>query len=786
MKGNILDLIFSNCPDLISSISVHPHPHNFISTDHLIISFCICRHKSIRSNTNHSCSYFSDLSKLDTEGLNNHLLEFDYISVLRASDPDDAWSALKQIISNAIILFAPKVLLRTHQFPKWFTPHIRHSIKKVKSLRRRYTLHPTPHLLNCIDLLEQDLRSDISTAKQNFQSDLAMDLARGHPSGIYKYIRKLTKSSVFPTSMKDGPHSASNDDDITELFNKYFFSVFKPSNAKSTQLEDLSHIPLPTETMCSVDFSEEDVFTELQRLTPDKAMGIDGISPKTLKVCALGIYQPVYHLFRLCFNTNRLPTEWKTHCIIPIFKSGNKSSVRNYRPISLLCVISKVLERIIFNKISAFVFDQISTNQYGFFPSRSTTQQLLVYFSEISTSLQNNCHVDSIYIDISKAFDSVSHNLLLVKLYRFGIIGSLWIWFRTYPTDRIQRVRVNSSLSSPLPVLSGVPQGSILGPLLFLLFINDMETAVNHSRILTFADDTKLFRRINSSTDHDLLQDDINALFKWSQDNRLDFNLKKSSLLPFRKPPAISTVSSYTINGNELPTETLVKDLGVYLSADLKWSSHYNNITSSSLRTLYLIKRLFKCSNSIPAKRKLFLSLVRPKLLYGSQVWRPHLVKDTMQLERIQRLATKFILNDYQSSYKNRLSRLNLLPLSMMFEINDIMMLLRSLKSGLDMSNHISFYHSSSRLTSFGKLVPHNNVGGYNWFYYNRVVHLYNALPYIDLSLSIPSLKNQIYTYFINHFNSNFNPDLSCTYYLLCPCSSCSMYKNFNLSYFKS
>ena len=300
-----------------------------------------------------------------------------------------------------------------------------------------------------------------------------------------------------------------------------------------------------------------------------------------------------------------------------------------------------------------------------------------------------------------------------------------------YLTNRSQLVQINSTRSSLLPVLSGVPQGSILGPLLFLVYVNDMESVIIFSRILLFADDTKCFRSISNPTEVDFLQQDIDSFYKWSLDNHLDFNLKKSVALSFHgnlPPPN----RSYSLSDNQLPNKTRFKDLGVTMSADMVWSNHLDQIISSALNTLALLRRSFSHTSSTAAIKRLYLVMVRPKLLYCSQIWQPRLVKDFLQLEKVQRLATKYILNDYTLSYSSRLKKLELLPLTMMLELNDILFLIRSLKSpspAFDILNYIQFYNSSSRLSTFRKLKPNLN----NWLYFNRVVHLWNALPFIVL-----------------------------------------------------
>jgi hypothetical protein len=197
--------------------------------------------------------------------------------------------------------------------------------------------------------------------------------------------------------------------------------VFTQSSFCIPPLEEL---PVPISTLSDIGLSEMDVFDAFSSLDPSKLMGVDGIGPKILKHCALALYKPIHHLFLLSLSQHYLPTEWRLHLITPIFKSGDKSSVRNYRPISLLCVISKVLER-----MTKFVSNFLSHSQFGFRPKHSTTQQLLAFLSCIQDSFSSNSQTDVIYLDFKKAFDSVSHNELLVNIWSFGITGNLWKWF---------------------------------------------------------------------------------------------------------------------------------------------------------------------------------------------------------------------------------------------------------------------------------------------------------------------------------------------------------------------
>ena len=217
-----------------------------------------------------------------------------------------------------------------------------------------------------------------------------------------------------------------------------------------------------------------EVYDALSSLDPNKASGIDDIPPRVLRLCADALYRPLYNLFTISLRYGIVPTGWKVHKIVPVFKAGDPSSVKNYRPISLLSNISKVLERLVFNKIISHVNTSISPLQFGFTEESSTLQQMLLFIDSI---VNHPSQTDVIYLDISKAFDTVSHGILLSKLWHFGISGSLWAWFKNYLFNRYQRVSINNNLSHTLPVISGVPQGSILGPVLFLICMNDITSS---------------------------------------------------------------------------------------------------------------------------------------------------------------------------------------------------------------------------------------------------------------------------------------------------------------------
>ena len=517
------------------------------------------------------------------------------------------------------------------------------------------------------------------------------------------------------------------------------------------------------------------MFEILSTLDITKAPGLDGISPAVLRYCASPLLMPIYHLFISSISTGRIPSQWCTHCIIPIHKSGDKTQVTNYRPISLLCILSKVLERIIYNRIMNFAMNSFTLHQFGFLPKRSTLQQLILFTEKLLDGKSNKNEVDVIYMDFRKAFDSVSHNALLSKLQALGISGKLWSWLETYLKTRAQCVRIGDKYSDLCEVLSGVPQGSILGPLLFGIFINDLPLSVDHSTPYLYADDTKCLNTIHSLADMQDLQNDLDNVSTWSLRWRLFFNESKFVHIRFCSSNSDST-TTYKIKDRAIDRKSYHKDLGIYYSYNLTWTEHYKHISVKAYNTLGLLRRSFK-TNNIQAKKQLYISLVRSQLLYCSQLWRPQLIRDIQNLERIQRRATKYILNNYDLSYRQRLEQLHMLPLMYIYELNDLMFLIKTLKfpsSHFDISQYIQFVNHSTRAASAHKLSHHSATSSYHNSYFKRIIRLWNSMPVLDLTLSLDSIKIQLIKYLWTNFTVNFISDSPCTFHLLCPCHRCS------------
>jgi hypothetical protein len=388
--------------------------------------------------------------------------------------------------------------------------------------------------------------------------------------------------------------------------------------------------------------STDDILRHLLKLKPSSASGDDALPGFILKDCAQILVTPLHFLYNLILTTSVYPCLWKVGKICPIFKSGKKNIISNYRPVTILPHISKVFESIIYSYIYTNVQNVISEHQHGFFRGRSTSTNLSCISHFISAALDKNTQVDVIYTDFSKAFDRIDHNILLNKLRHFGFSDCLLNLFESYLSDRFCYVNVLGFYSARLVVNSGVPQGSNLGPLLFLLFINDI-VEIFSLNVLLFTDDVKLYSTIRDISDCMRLQSNVDVLYGWCRSNGLPLNRDKCYILSFsRKTKPL--MFDYSI-GNALLTRCFTfKDLGVTFDAQFTFNEHVDIIVASSVKTLGFIFRSCKRFRSESCLRALYFTLVRSKLEYCSIVWSPIYRRGVDALESVQRKFAKYLL----------------------------------------------------------------------------------------------------------------------------------------------
>ena len=344
---------------------------------------------------------------------------------------------------------------------------------------------------------------------------------------FWTYVKRTSKSKRLPEILTSGSKISSDTKTKADMFNKFFYDQFSEPSIYNTD------ICFSRDNEFDIDFSPSRINILLDAINVNKACGPDEIPGIILKMCSNSLAFPLSIIYKLVYNTGSLPLQWKLSNIVPIFKKGDKKIVSNYRPVSLLCIASKIMERIIHEEMLPKVVSLIDKRQHGFLPNRSCATNLTILIDDVTKSLHKNIGTDVIYFDFAKAFDSVSHDIILQKLKtKFKIDGRLLKFLKNYLKQRKQRVILDNCTSEELDVHSEVPQGSILGPLLFILFINDIYNQVDFdTKINLYADDTKIWRPIHTEQDCKALQDDINMLQQWCTDNKMKFNINKCHTL---------------------------------------------------------------------------------------------------------------------------------------------------------------------------------------------------------------------------------------------------------------
>ena len=409
-----------------------------------------------------------------------------------------------------------------------------------------------------------------------------------------------------------------------------------------------------------------------------------------LKYCSKSLAHPLSILFELSYNTGDLPTDWKNANIVPIHKKGSKEDIENYRPISLTSLVIKVFERIIKEELLYKTSHLLDDRQHGFLKHKSCTTNMLSFTDNIVMSI-NDCSamsIDVVYFDFSKAFDSVNHDIILQKLkYFYNIDGRLLKFLKNYLCGRKQCVVIDNCKSVEKDVRSGVPQGSIIGPILFVLFINDMPQGINDgTHLALYADDTKIWRKITSELDLAILQKDIDYLYLWSKKNKINFHPKKCkvvsinhklsplSMLPF-------TTNNYQLGENLLAYADSEKDLGVDITNNFTFNQHCTRIISTANQKYGLLRRTCSFVNDIQRRRILYLTLVRSQFEHCSQIWWPSNNKTLLdKLENIQKKCIRWILSEEELSYSDRkvyiqkCKQINVLPIGHRLILNDMIL----------------------------------------------------------------------------------------------------------------
>jgi len=395
----------------------------------------------------------------------------------------------------------------------------------------------------------------------------------------------------------------------------------------------------------------EKIITTMKSKT---SRGIDDINSEFIKKIKQNIKVPLSKLINMSLETGKIPASLKIAKVIPIFKNKSPEEYTNYRPISLLPIMSKILEKVVHKRLYNFMnlqtCNQLYNNQYGFRTKHSTIHAITQLSAEILESFDNNNFTLGVFLDLSKAFDTINHSTLLKKLEHYGIRGVALEWFRNYLLDRKQYVHFNGINSNQQCVTCGVPQGSVLGPLLFIIYTNDLPNALRSSRCILFADDTTIFHSSNDlKISASLISNDLELLTDWFRANKLSLNVTKTNYMIFSKTQIDSSNINLKIGTEHINRVNDTKFLGVYLDSKLNWHTHLNYCRNKLSSGLYAIKNV---KNILPTNemKSLYYTLIHPYLNYGTLLWGSAAQNS---LKRIETLQNKALRNITKSNYND-------------------------------------------------------------------------------------------------------------------------------------
>ena len=673
--------------------------------------------------------------------IRQHLSEIDWDLEFAFLSTNDCATRFASILSDLTEQFVP--LKRSGDSkPPWQTRPPTSLIHQRQQAWQKYKVARQHLGRSCTDVraalaefnsVNKRYRSFSVHAQADYESNLIVK-SKENPKVLHSYIRKrkVGRPSVGPLKLGSG-ELTDNPVIMSEHFAESFSAVFNriaPANPAPHQL----HEGRMNEIMITV----SDVKTALANLDGNSAMGPDSVHPLLLKSCSLELAYPLSILFNRSLREGVVPEAWKNSTVIPIFKKGTRYDPLNYRPVSLTSVCCKTLERIISQHLTSFLEDAflLDQNQFGFRAGRSTSDQLLLVYSEVSRQVDEGGVVDVLLFDYSKAFDVVRHDILIAKLHCLGVQGSTLQWISSFLSGRLMRVAVKGSLSKPRKVDSGVPQGSVLGPLLFLIYINHI--ASNLSCLYKiFADDLKIYACVHHRSSPDNphsaadVQSDIDVLYTTSLSWGLQMNPKKCAVMRFSRSYSDLTPAHYLMNGVVIPPVKSHLDLGVLVDTNMKFHDH---IRSTVHKAGGMAQNFLKSTVCRKPDFMLFLltTHIRPIIEYCSCIWHTGYQGDLRLLESVQRRWTKQIESVKELEYGDRLRALNLYSVQGRLIRADMIQCWKIFNGKSHISPTDLFQlapQSSTRGHCFKIFVPTTHTDVRKRFFNVRCIPTWNALP---------------------------------------------------------
>ena len=596
-------------------------------------------YKRSLKNFNPSNNNFDSIKTAALQDIRN--LDLTNVMEIEKSDVNLSFSNFLEAINPVLDKYMPlvKVSNKIHKrrYKPWITQGIRKSIQNRDKLLRKITKMKDPERIKLLTTEHKIKRNMIvnltRTSKQNFYNEY-FTANNGNLRKVWQGIKDIinikSRSFESPTTIIDNGNIIKDPREIPNCFVKHYTSVAdnilneRNYNGDGNYQKYLPPQPSP-ESIFMRPCDSAEISIIINKFNIHKGTGPNSIPPLFLHHMLSALAEPLSLIANLCLVTGTHPDKLKLAKITPIYKKGSKLLTCNYRPISLLSNINKIFEKLIHSRVLAFLnnHNTFYKHQYGFRPKHSTNHTLINITETIRDALDQGKYACGVFVDFQKAFDTVNHSILLGKLNHYGIRGQALNWFKSYLYNRKQFVSVLGFESEKLVMKHGVPQGSVLGPLLFLIYINDLHRSINDATTYHFADDTHLLAIDKCPhTIQTKLNRDLKGLYKWLLANKISLNATKTELVIFRKPSTTKPQINLKINGTRIHPSTNIKYLGVYLDEYLNGEAHCNQLQKKLNRAKGMIaKSRHYLTNREQNLLAIYHSIYSSHLIYGCQIW---------------------------------------------------------------------------------------------------------------------------------------------------------------------
>jgi hypothetical protein len=635
LSHRLLDLVFSSLECVVIHDST-PFVNEDLYHPALSISVCLSTYdiNFVPSNTAKTYNF----KRANYDLLYQELLATDWSFLNYYSEIDVIVDKFYKYLYNVLDKHVPVHNTnnrKNNKFPCWFTSSIINNIKLKYDSFRKFKNSNNAYYYQRFGEYRRLIKRQIASARVAYLSSVQNNI-RDDPRKFWSYINSKKGVSRIPGRVTCNGDVFEAPQNIVDAFASFFQSVFIASDPDPL----ISGVNVVSGSYLNIiQISEADISAAIALIKNSFTAGHDQIPAFLVKDCKTIFIQPLLTIFNASLRQSKFPFLWKISKIIPVFKNGDRSIIDNYRPISILSNFSKIFEIVLYSYIYPYITNFISPQQHGFLKKRSTVTNLACFSQYVSESINQGSQVDTIYTDFAKAFDRVDHRLIISKLDMFGISNKVLHLLQSYLFNRQQFVSYNGFSSFLYHSTSGIPQGSNLGPLLFICFINDLPSALTCGSLL-YADDNKMYSTINNLADALTLQENLNRLSSWCIINKLALNVSKCKVVSYsyKKSPLLF---NYHIDNLILKRENTIKDLGIYFDERLNFNYHIDIAVNKALSMLGFIIRNSRDFTNIEIFQLLFKTYVIPCLEYACLVWNPFYQCHVTSIEAVQR---KFLI----------------------------------------------------------------------------------------------------------------------------------------------